>query len=61
MSLHDINLTQRFCSHALFLYGDGKHEQGPINKLLTTEKLSQLYGHPIKKSHDQGDEFFWPA
>ncbi len=47
MSLHDVNLAARFCSHALLLLGDGDVRQGPIAAVLDAPTLEQLYGHPM--------------
>ncbi len=48
MSLHDVNLARRYCSHALLLHGDGRCEQGTIDAMLTSVKLEQLYGMPFR-------------
>jgi len=48
MSLHDVNLASRYCSHALFLHGDGRSEQGTIGEMLTSAKLERLYGMPFR-------------
>ena len=48
MSLHDVNLASRYCSHALFLHGDGRSEQGPIRQMLTPDRLERLYGMPFR-------------
>lgn len=61
MSLHDINLAARFCSHVLFLYGDGNTEQGPAEQLLTPDRLERLYDHPIKSSRSENTVQFWPG
>lgn len=47
MSLHDINLAARFCSHVLMLFGDGKLLQGPAGVVLTAENLTRLYRTPV--------------
>ena len=61
MSLHDINLAARFCSHVLFLYDDGSTEQGPAEQLLTPDRLERLYDHPIKSSRSDNTTLFWPG
>ncbi|SJZ86240.1 iron complex transport system ATP-binding protein [Oceanospirillum multiglobuliferum] len=48
MSLHDLNLAQRFCDKLILLYPDQPPEQGCVADLLVEEKLSQLYQHPIR-------------
>jgi iron complex transport system ATP-binding protein len=47
LTLHDINLAQRYCTHILLLYADGKILQGPTAQILTTANLTQLYQHPL--------------
>ena len=60
MVLHDINLAARFCSHLLFLYGDGQWCAGPAAELLEPEPLSRLFGHPIRVLEDGGRRVFVP-
>ncbi len=58
MTLHDVNLAQRFCSHALLLFGQGQFMAGSIATTLDSHTLSQLYQHPIKAiASDQGPIF----
>jgi iron complex transport system ATP-binding protein len=47
MSLHDINLAARFCSHVLMLFGEGESLQGPAETVLTAETLTRLYRTPV--------------
>ena len=47
MALHDVNLALRFCTHLLLLYGDGRHDQGPLEQVAQRERLERLYGHPL--------------
>lgn len=48
MSLHDLQLADRFCDRLILLYPDGELEQGPVAELLESERLSRLYKHPIR-------------
>jgi iron complex transport system ATP-binding protein len=43
MSLHDINLAQKFCTHVLLMFADGNMQQGRVCDILTAENLSRLY------------------
>jgi len=61
MSLHDINLAARFCTHLLFLYDDTKILSGPAEELLTTQNLSELFQHPISIIKNNGEFFYTPA
>jgi iron complex transport system ATP-binding protein len=47
MTLHDVNLAARYCTHALLLFGDGKWCAGPVRELLSAEVLTRLYRHPV--------------
>ncbi len=47
MTLHDVNLAARYCSHALLLFGDGKWCAGPVADMLSAEVLTRLYRHPV--------------
>ncbi len=55
MVLHDPNQAQRYCDQALLLYGDGEWESGTCEALLTAERLSRLYKHPMRMLQ-QGEE-----
>ncbi len=61
MSIHDINLAARFCSHVLFLYGEGKTETGEAGKILEENRLTRLFGYPIKEGTVDGGRVFRPA
>lgn len=52
MVLHDVNLAARYCDHALLMYED-RIELGTTNEMLSEEKLSALYGHPIRKIENE--------
>jgi iron complex transport system ATP-binding protein len=47
--LHDPNFALRYCDRALLLFGDGSHVVGPVADVLTEERLSRLYGHPMRR------------
>jgi len=47
MTLHDVNLATRYCSHALLLFGDGKWCAGAAADMLSAEALTRLYRHPV--------------
>ena len=52
MVLHDVNLAARYCDHALLMYDD-KIELGTTEETLNEEKLSALYGYPIRKIENE--------
>lgn len=61
MVLHDPGLAWRYCDRILLLHGDGECELGSREDLLSAEKLSRLYGYPLKTLEDQGNRWFVPA
>ena len=61
MVLHDPGLAARYCDRALLLYGDGSSELGSSNIMLSSERLSRLYGHPLQRLEVDGRVAFIPA
>jgi iron complex transport system ATP-binding protein len=61
MVLHDPNQALRYCDQALLLYGDGRWESGVCEELLTVERLSRLYRHPMRLVEQGEERFFIPA
>jgi iron complex transport system ATP-binding protein len=47
MTLHDVNLAARYCTHALLLFGAGQWRAGPVAEMLSAEVLTRLYRHPV--------------
>ena len=60
MVLHEPGLAARYCDRVLLLYGDGRAEIGPSAELLTADKLSALYGYPLRALDDRGRPWFIP-
>ncbi len=60
MVLHDVNLAAHFSDQALLLYGDGDYEIGPSAAMLSSERLSRLYGHPLRPIEDGERRWFVP-
>ena len=48
MVLHEPALAWRFCDRALLLHADGQTESGTSHEMLTAERLSLLYQHPLQ-------------
>ena len=61
MVLHDPSLAWRFCDRSLLIYGDGQAETGPTQSLLSAEKLSLLFQHPLQALEHEGKTSFVPA
>ena len=57
-SLHDVNLSSRFASHALLLFGDGRWAFGTAAEMLTTDRLSALYGVDVLRVEHDGHALF---
>jgi iron complex transport system ATP-binding protein len=60
MVLHDVNLAVRCCDHALLLDG-GTARAGPARELLTAERLSGLYGVPLRAVTTEAGPIFAPG
>jgi len=57
-AVHDVNLAARFGTHALLLDGEGGAEAGPIGEMLTPERLSRIFHHPVRRIDDNGKAWF---
>ena len=53
LSLHDVGLAARFADEALLLFGDGRWQHGPSDKVLNETSIGALYGMPVR-------ELRWP-
>lgn len=60
MSLHDVNLAQRFCSHVVLMFGDGAVCTGPVAETLSETTVSRLYNHPVHAVADGERRLYWP-
>ena len=61
MVLHDPSLAWRFCDRSLLIYGNGHAETGPSKSLLSAERLSLLFQHPLQALEHEGKTSFVPA
>jgi iron complex transport system ATP-binding protein len=61
MTLHDVNLAARYCTHALLLFGDGEWCAGPVAEMLTAEVLTRLYRHPVGVVESPHGKLYFPA
>jgi len=52
MALHDINLATCYCTDVLMLFGGGRWSLGPTAEMLTVDRLSALFGCPIRAVTD---------
>jgi iron complex transport system ATP-binding protein len=60
-SCHDLNLARRFCTHALLLDGRGGFHAGPVREVLTPERASAAFGHPLVLIREGDHEALVPA
>ncbi|HET7921752.1 MAG TPA: ABC transporter ATP-binding protein [Gammaproteobacteria bacterium] len=60
LSLHDVNLAARFCSHVLLMFGAGETLYGTTQSVLNGPNLSRLYGIPVRPVAWPGGTLFAP-
>ncbi|MFP6559906.1 ABC transporter ATP-binding protein [Paraburkholderia sp. B3] len=60
-SCHDLNLARRYATHALLLDGRGGFHAGPVREVLTPERASAAFGHPLVLIRDGQHEALVPA
>lgn len=56
--LHDVNLANKYCDHALLIFGNGETLHGSCENILTENNLTKLYQHPIKEISHQEKKWF---
>ena len=61
MSLHDVNLALRFCTHALLLVDADTVLSGPVAHVINGENLQRLYGHGVVRLQGAGGREAWVA
>jgi iron complex transport system ATP-binding protein len=62
MSLHDVNLALRCCSHAALILGDGELLCGPAAEVISAPNLERLYRCGIRCiAAADGERFYLPA
>ena len=60
LSLHDVNLALRCCTHAL-LFTPGGIVLGLLHEVLTSERIAQAYGCAMRPVTVDGRSYFLPA
>ncbi len=61
MVLHDVNLINRYCTHAILMPGEGKLLCGETAAVINKANLENLYRHPIAELSDNGRKYYFPA
>ena len=59
MTLHDVNLALRFCTHALLLVDADTVLSGPVSRVINAENLQRLYGHGVIRLQGEGGREGW--
>ena len=49
LSIHDLNLARRFCTHAMLFAGGTRVEAGLIDQVMNAGSLSVAFGHAVKE------------
>lgn len=60
-SLHDPALAARCFELCLLLYGDGRWRFGPVNQLMTSENLAELYKVPYSRYRGDHETVLLPS
>lgn len=61
MATHDINLAARFCNKILLMTGDSQIVAGGLKEVLSEERLSQAFNHPVRAINTDAGPYFFPA
>ncbi|TAM05029.1 MAG: ABC transporter ATP-binding protein [Paraburkholderia sp.] len=60
-SCHDLNLARRYATHALLLDSRGGFYAGPVGEVLTPDRASDAFGHPLVLIREGAHEALVPA
>ncbi|MDR1425172.1 MAG: ABC transporter ATP-binding protein [Azoarcus sp.] len=60
MVLHDLELAARYADTIVLLDGDGGVTVGPTAGVLTPQRLSHAFGHPLRRFEIEGRAVFLP-
>ncbi|HEY7841514.1 MAG TPA: ABC transporter ATP-binding protein [Gammaproteobacteria bacterium] len=62
MSLHDVNLALRACTHAALIVGGGELLCGPVSDVVRAEQLERMYRCSVRQvAGADGETFYFPA
>lgn len=61
MVLHDVNLINRYCSHAILMPGGEQLLCGEVSEVINKSSLEDLYRHPIHEISGGGRNYYFPA
>ena len=60
MVLHDVNLVNRFCTHAMLMIAHDRIVCGPLKEVLSDSNLADLYQHPVRRIKNTESDYFFP-
>lgn len=60
MSLHDVNLVMRFCSHAVLMIDADTVLTGRVEDVIGTDNLSRMYRHVVREVVDNDRRYYFP-
>lgn len=60
MVLHDVNLVNRFCTHAMLMIEHDRIICGPVKEVLSDSNLAGLYRHPVRRIENAHGDYFFP-
>ena len=60
MVLHDLLFATRYCHRFLLLFGEGRHDMGSTEDVLTGDNLRDLYGFALVSVEVNGERLFLP-
>lgn len=61
VALHDLNLAERLCSHALLLLGEGAWLAGPLTEVLSEARASALYELSLQREQTASGVWWHPG
>ncbi|NKB38425.1 MAG: ATP-binding cassette domain-containing protein [Gammaproteobacteria bacterium] len=60
MVLHDVNLLNRFCTHAMLMIAHDRIICGSLKEVLSDSNLADLYQHPVRRIKNAEGDYFFP-
>lgn len=59
--LQDVNQAMRYCEYGLLLFDNGQHITGPLQEIISTNTLEELYNCPFTSIPHEQENIFIPA
>ncbi len=60
LSIHDVNLSQRYCDHVLMIKNNTIFCSGAVTAIMTADNISELYDYPFSEviNENNSEKFF---